>query len=178
MSFLWGVATSSYQIEGAAENDWTEWERQERLKVREERCGRGAGHRERWRTDFSLIPTIGANAYRFSVERSAIEPAPGFFSDEALRLERERVDALVRLGIEPVVTLHHYTHPRWFWSGEGWGSPESVAAFRRYAAVVADALRRVAPTVSLYVNDYNASALRVYRRCGFRTVGMFATVLF
>ena len=46
------------------------------------------------------------------------------------------------------------------------------------AAVVADALRRVAPTVSLYVNDYNASALRVYRRCGFRTVGMFATVLF
>ena len=48
-SFLWGVATSSYQIEGAAENDWTDWERQERLKVREERCGRGAGHRERWR---------------------------------------------------------------------------------------------------------------------------------
>ena len=139
-SFLWGVATSSYQIEGAAENDWTDWEREERLKVREERCGRGAGHRERWKTDFSLIPTVGANAYRFSVERSAIEPAPGFFSDEALRFERERVDALVRLGIEPVVTLHHYTHPRWFWSGEGWESAESVAAFRRYAAVVADAL--------------------------------------
>jgi len=139
-SFLWGVATSSYQIEGAAENDWTDWERQERLKIREERCGRGAGHRERWRTDFSLIPTLGANAYRFSVERSAIEPEPGFFSDEALRLERERVDALARLGIEPVVTLHHYTHPRWFWSGEGWESPGSVAAFRRYAAVVADAL--------------------------------------
>jgi beta-glucosidase len=139
-SFLWGVATSSYQIEGAVENDWTDWEREERLKVREERCGRGAGHRERWKTDFSLIPTIGANAYRFSIERSAIEPAPGFFSDEALRFERERVDALVRLGIEPVVTLHHYTHPRWFWSGEGWEGAESVAAFRRYAAVVADAL--------------------------------------
>jgi beta-glucosidase len=139
-SFLWGVATSSYQIEGAVENDWTDWEREERLKVREERCGRGTGHRERWKTDFSLIPTIGANAYRFSIERSAIEPAPGFFSDEALRFERERVDALVRLGIEPVVTLHHYTHPRWFWSGEGWEGAESVAAFRRYAAVVADAL--------------------------------------
>jgi predicted GNAT family acetyltransferase len=46
------------------------------------------------------------------------------------------------------------------------------------AAVISDALRRVAPTVSLYVNDYNESALRVYRRCGFRPVGMFATVLF
>jgi predicted GNAT family acetyltransferase len=46
------------------------------------------------------------------------------------------------------------------------------------AAVVRDALRRVAPTVSLYVNDYNTPARRVYARCGFREVGSFATVLF
>jgi predicted GNAT family acetyltransferase len=46
------------------------------------------------------------------------------------------------------------------------------------AAVVHDALRRVAPTVSLYVNDYNHPARRVYARCGFRQVGTFATVLF
>ena len=140
MSFLWGVATSSYQIEGAAENDWTEWERQERLRVPSERCGEAAGHRARWRADLGLLPSLGANAYRFSVERSAVEPEPGLFSDEALGLERQRVDALVRLGIEPVATLHHYTHPRWFWAQGGWEAPESVAAFRRYAAVVADAL--------------------------------------
>lgn len=138
--FLWGVATSSYQIEGAAENDWTQWERQERLKVRDERCGEASGHRGRWRSDFDLLPTLGANAYRLSIERSAVEPEPGFFSDEALRGERDRVDSLVRLGIEPVVTLHHYTHPNWFWAQGGWESPESVAGFRRYAAVVADAL--------------------------------------
>jgi predicted GNAT family acetyltransferase len=46
------------------------------------------------------------------------------------------------------------------------------------AAVVRDALRRVAPTVSLYVNDYNAPARRVYARCGFVPHGSFATVLF
>jgi predicted GNAT family acetyltransferase len=46
------------------------------------------------------------------------------------------------------------------------------------AAVVQDALRRVAPTVSLYVNDYNAPARRVYARCGFQSAGTFATVLF
>ena len=46
------------------------------------------------------------------------------------------------------------------------------------AAVVDDALRRVAPTVSLYVNDYNASARRVYQHCGFVSAGAFATVLF
>jgi predicted GNAT family acetyltransferase len=45
------------------------------------------------------------------------------------------------------------------------------------AAVVRDALRRVAPSVSLYVNDYNAAARRLYDRCGFRRVGTFATVL-
>jgi len=56
------------------------------------------------------------------------------------------------------------------WRGRGLGT---VAM----AAVVADALRRVAPSVSLYVNDFNASARRVYGRCGFRQVGTFATVL-
>ncbi|HYX19389.1 MAG TPA: family 1 glycosylhydrolase [Thermoanaerobaculia bacterium] len=139
-SFLWGVATSAYQIEGAAENDWTDWERQARLKVPDERCGAGCGHRERWRADLSLIPSVGANAYRLSVERSVVEPESGFFSDEALAFERRRVDALVRMGIEPVVTLHHYTHPLWFWADGGWEDPGSIASFRRYAATVADAL--------------------------------------
>jgi predicted GNAT family acetyltransferase len=46
------------------------------------------------------------------------------------------------------------------------------------AAVTRDALRRVAPTVSLYVNDYNIAARRVYARCGFMPAGTFATILF
>jgi predicted GNAT family acetyltransferase len=57
------------------------------------------------------------------------------------------------------------------WRGRGLAS-------RGMAAVVKDALRRSAPTVSLYVNDYNHAARRVYARCGFRRVGTFATVLF
>jgi beta-glucosidase len=146
--FLWGVATSAYQIEGASDNDWTEWEREQRLRDRRTRCGEGAGHRRRWRADFGLLSSLGANAYRYSVERSAIEPRPGCFSEAELALERERADALLRLNIEPCVTLHHYTHPRWFWSDGGWENPESVAGFRRYAEVVADAL---GPRVRLWV---------------------------
>ncbi len=57
------------------------------------------------------------------------------------------------------------------WRGQGIAAPAM-------AAVVTDALRRVAPTVSLYVNDYNHAARRVYARCGFRSAGTFATVLF
>lgn len=57
------------------------------------------------------------------------------------------------------------------WRGRGLAAPAM-------AAVMHDALRRVAPTVSLYVNDYNTPARRVYARCGFRSAGAFATVLF
>ena len=139
-AFLWGVATSAYQVEGAADNDWTEWERSERLKVRGERCGKGSGHRERWRADLALLPTLSANAYRYSLERSRIEPEPGVFSEEALELEAARAAALVRMGIEPCVTLHHYTHPCWFWRNGGWEDPKSVAAFARYTSAVVAAL--------------------------------------
>jgi predicted GNAT family acetyltransferase len=62
------------------------------------------------------------------------------------------------------------------WTAPDWRGRGVASA--GMAAVVRDALRRVAPTVSLYVNDYNDPARRVYARCGFRTVGTFATVLF
>ena len=140
MTFLWGVATSAYQIEGASENDWTEWEQRGRLKESGVRCGKAAGHRERWRSDLALLPTIGANAYRFSVEWSRIEPRRGRLDEAALLETRETVELLTRLGVEPVVTLHHYTHPAWFWAEGGWERPESVEWFRRFAAAVADAL--------------------------------------
>src|SRR5262245_6143587 len=145
---LWGVATSAYQVEGAADNDWIEWENLERLKVRGARCGRASGHRERWRSDFELLPSLAANAYRYSVERSRIEPEPGRFNDQELAVERERVAALARLGIEPCVTLSHYTHPRWFWARGGWEDPRSVPEFARFADAVAGAL---GPGVQLWV---------------------------
>ncbi len=138
--FLWGVATSAYQVEGAVENDWTEWERAGRLKPGAEPCGRGAGHRTRWEEDLALLPEIGANAYRYSVEWSRMEPAPGQFDPAALLLERRRVALLERLGIEPVVTLLHYTHPIWFWREGGWENPKSVAWFARFARPSREAL--------------------------------------
>jgi beta-glucosidase len=148
MSFLWGVATSAYQIEGAVENDWTEWERAGRLKPGAEPCGNATGHRQRWESDLALLQEIGANAYRFSVEWSRIEPRPGEFEAAALALEARRVAYLERLGIEPVVTLLHYTHPLWFWRQGGWENPKSPGWFARFAARVAEAL---APSARLWV---------------------------
>jgi len=58
---------------------------------------------------------------------------------DALSLEIDRLNFLKQLGIEPVVTLLHYTHPRWFWKEGGWESPKSIGRFRRFVEVVADA---------------------------------------
>jgi beta-glucosidase len=148
-NFLWGVATSAYQIEGAAENDWTEWERSGRLSDPNARCGAASGHRERWRSDLDLLPTIGANAYRYSVEWSRIEPREGEFDSKELSREAERARRLVALGIEPMVTLHHYTHPVWFWRQGGWENSRSIVWFARLARVVAEAVPGVRYWVTL-----------------------------
>ncbi len=110
------------------------------MKDAGERCGTASHHRDRWREDLDLLPTIGANAYRFSLEWSRIEPRPGEYDEAAIALERSRVERLRALGIEPVVTLHHYTHPRWFWERGGWEDPRSISAFREFARFAGQAL--------------------------------------
>jgi predicted GNAT family acetyltransferase len=86
------------------------------------------------------------------------------------------VDGRVVFKAELAVVTRHTAQVQGVWVAPEWrGRGLGTAGM---AAVVADALERVAPTVSLYVNDYNTSARRVYERCGFRPVGTFATVLF
>jgi len=137
--FLWGVATSAYQLEGGPDSDWAQWEDGGRLNARHERCAAATGHGRCWKSDFAFLPTIGANAYRFSLEWSRIEPAKGRVDGAALEDARRRVEALRGIGVEPMMTLFHYTHPAWFWE-HGWDSREGRAAFVRFAARAADAL--------------------------------------
>jgi predicted GNAT family acetyltransferase len=106
------------------------------------------------------------------------------------RIYRERVVELVRgrrayarfidgrvvFKAELAVVTRHTAQVQGVWVAPEWRG--RGLATRGMSAVVHDALRRVAPTVSLYVNDYNHAAARVYARCGFRRVGTFATVLF
>ncbi len=86
------------------------------------------------------------------------------------------VDGRVVFKAELAVVTRHTAQVQGVWVAPEWRG--RGLATRGMAAVVSDALRRVAPTVSLYVNDYNHPARRVYARCGFREVGTFATVLF
>ena len=135
---LWGVAVSHYQVEGDDPCDWTEWEAAGR--TRGEPCGRAAGSWTRYEDDGSLAAAAGANAFRFSISWSRVEPRRGEFDYEALDRYRRFASFLKSNGIEPVVTLFHYTHPRWFHAETPWFEPSSVDAFARFASVTAAAL--------------------------------------
>lgn len=138
--FLFGVATSAYQVEGGIENDWCEWERAGRLFDPKARCGRSVDHWNRFDEDVQLAKNVGAQVFRISLEWARIEPVRGQPDEEAIARYRERLLTMKARGIEPMVTLHHFTHPTWFHAETPWHEPQSVAAFRAYSKICAKIL--------------------------------------
>ena len=130
--FTFGVATSAYQVEGGIENDWSDWEAAGKLKDPHARCGLAVDHWNRFDADVDLIERLGATAYRLSLEWARVEPSPGRFDDAALQGYRRRLETLSKRGIRPVVTLHHFTHPRWFPRDTPWHESASLASWTRY----------------------------------------------
>lgn len=138
--FVFGVATSAYQVEGHIENDWAEWERAGKLKEAHVRCGRGVDHWNRFAEDVQLAQSVGASAFRISLEWARIEPSRGRYDEAAIDSYRQRLLQMKAVGIRPVVTLHHFTHPSWFHAQTPWHEPASVEVFRAYAKVCAKIL--------------------------------------
>ena len=137
--FLWGAATSSHQVEGGNHNDWTQWEEAGRLQGRIP-SGQACDHYHRFEEDFQLFRQIGINAYRLSVEWSRIEPQAGQFSALALAHYQRVIAACRAQGMEPVLTLHHFTLPIWFASRGGFLNPDAPALFERFVRRVVEAL--------------------------------------
>lgn len=136
--FLWGAATASHQVEGGnRHNDWWELEQAGRLP---HASGEACRHYERYESDFDLARSLGHNAHRLSLEWSRIEPTPGTWDDTELEHYANVLAALRARGIEPVVTLHHFTNPAWFARRGGWTRSDSVALFTRYVEHVATRL--------------------------------------
>jgi len=115
--FLFGVATSAAQVEGGCTNhQHIEHEGTDRMP---EVCGDACDHWNLYKEDVQLIKNLNANAYRFSVEWSKIEPQEGVFDEDALQHYVDVCDELLVNGISPIVTIHHYTEPKWFADCEG-----------------------------------------------------------
>lgn len=130
--FEWGVATSAHQIEGGNWNsDWWRFEHTEGSGCAEP-SGDACDSYNRFAEDAALVADLGFTHYRFSIEWSRIEPERGEFSRAALDHYRRCCETLKSLGIEPVVTFHHFTSPRWLADEGGWESPTVAARFARY----------------------------------------------
>ncbi len=137
--FLWGAATSAHQVEGDNRaSDWWAFEQAGELPFR---SGAACRHYQLFEQDFELARAWGHNAHRFSIEWSRIEPREGEWDQGAIDHYREVVLALRRRGLEPLVTLHHFTNPAWFTRAGGWARRDSAARFARYVERIAGALR-------------------------------------
>lgn len=151
-NFLWGVATSSFQVEGSVQNDMTDWERtRAALHHYVPPVGVAVDHWNRWESDFELLRELGVNSYRFSIEWARIEPVRGEFDPAAIATYRRMIDRLRELSITPIVTLHHFSHPRWFHDQTPWHSEQSVESFERYVARIRTELLADVP----YVVSFN-----------------------
>jgi beta-glucosidase len=137
--FLWGVATSAHQIEGGNDrNDWSRWETIPGKIKGDVRSGAACGSWERWEEDLDRIHSLGLNAYRFSLEWSRIEPEEGRYDEAALARYREMLQGCRARGIEPLLTLHHFTNPAWFAGLGGWEERANLARFERYARLAGE----------------------------------------
>jgi beta-glucosidase len=132
--FLWGTATAAHQVEGGNHaNDWWDWEQQPGRIRNGDTSDPACDHYRRFREDFDLLKSLHQNSHRLSIEWSRIEPSPGVFSQEALDHYRTVLEALRERGMEPMVTLYHYTTPRWLAETGGWERPDAPDVFARFA---------------------------------------------
>jgi beta-glucosidase len=155
--FTWGTATAAHQIEGAnTNNDWWEFEHTEGSGCAES-SGDGCDSWNRWEEDADLVAGLGFDNYRFSVEWSRIEPAEGEFSRAALAHYRRQCQGLRERGVNPVVTFHHFTTPRWLAARGGWEGHVAVDRFARFCDVVARELADVM-TRACTINEPNIVA--------------------
>ena len=146
--FYWGVATSSYQIEGAWDEDgkglsiWDTYAHTPGNIENDENGDVANDHYHRYTEDVALMSQIGANAYRFSIAWPRIFPqGSGQPNPKGIDFYNRLVDELLAAGIEPFVTLYHWDLPQALQDEHGgWQSAETSKAFAEYAGYVAEQL--------------------------------------
>lgn len=103
--------------------------------------GAAAASYQMWRQDIDLLTKLNLNSYRFSIEWSRIEPEYGRWRKSALDHYERIVDTLLERGIEPIVTLWHYSLPKWFYHQGGWLRGDAYRKFCEYVEKVVTRLK-------------------------------------
>jgi beta-glucosidase len=142
--FVWGVATSSFQIEGAAIEDgkgpsiWDTFCRQPGAIADASDGDIACDHYHRWAEDLDIVAGLGVDAYRFSVSWPRVRPGgAGAWNERGLDFYERIVDRLVSLGIKPYLTLNHWDLPDELQAHGGWANRDTVHRFVEYAEGIA-----------------------------------------
>ncbi|WP_431782324.1 GH1 family beta-glucosidase [Streptomyces chumphonensis] len=145
--FLFGSATSAYQIEGAAATDgrtpsiWDTFAHTPGRVLGGDTGDVAVDHYHRWRDDLDLMAGLGLRAYRFSVSWSRVQPhGTGPADQRGLDFYRALVDGLLERGITPWITLYHWDLPQELEDAGGWPERDTAERFAAYAELMADAL--------------------------------------
>jgi beta-glucosidase len=138
--FLWGVATSAFQVEGSPDTDGrgeSIWDRFAATpgKIEDGSDARIAcDHYRRWPEDVALMKEMGLNAYRFSIAWPRVLPrGRGAVNEAGLDFYDRLVDGLLEAGLAPMATLYHWDLPQGLQDVGGWGTRETAEAFVEYA---------------------------------------------
>jgi beta-glucosidase len=141
-NFVFGVATSAYQIEGAATEDGRTpsiWDTFCRIpgKVYEGQNGDIAyNHYHRYKEDVRILKEIGVDSYSFSISWSRIFPEYDKYNPKGMEFYKKLINELNENDIEPVVTLYHWDLPMWAYDRGGWLNRDSVKWFQEYTTKV------------------------------------------
>ncbi len=138
--FLWGTATSAYQIEGGVklgnrqESIWDTFCRQPGTILDGKSGEIACAHYQFWEEDILLMSQLGIKAYRFSIAwtRVILDEAGGI-NAEGLAFYDRLINTLLKYGIEPIITLYHWDLPEWLQKRGGWASREVIEPFVHYA---------------------------------------------
>ena len=138
--FVWGVATSAFQIEGASEQDgkgdsiWDSFCRRPGVIADNSNGDVACEHYTRWASDLDMIANLGVDAYRFSIAWPRVQPAgAGAWNEKGLDFYERLIDGMLDRNIKPYLTLNHWDLPDALQADGGWANRETVHRFVEYA---------------------------------------------
>jgi beta-glucosidase len=170
--FLWGSATAAHQVEGNNTNNDIWAEEHAEGSPYKDKSGDAVDHYHRYREDIALMASLGLKAYRFSLEWSRIEPEDGQFSPSAIDHYRGMLEACHEHGLTPIVTMHHFSSPKWIMRLGGWAYPGIGDRFASYCDYVIQQMGELIP----YVLTFNEVNLPMMLREVFSNIGMIPPV--
>lgn len=159
--FLWGSATSAFQVEGGCTNhDFYDWAMRGRIK--DGTSPDDAVHFWKYyKKDIALMKKMRHTTARIGIEWARIEPDEYRFDYDAIAHYRDILTEMRNAGILPMVTIHHFSNPMWFVKNGGWANRRAVGMFARYAA---EAVRRLGDLVYSWItiNEPSVYAVSAY----------------